>query len=199
MKLVGITGNIGSGKSTVCGLFSKLGIPVFDSDSCAKHQYNKQPVKDKLVDVCGPHIIKAGSVDFDILKKFAFASKENANLLTDIISQPLFEDFNLFAYHSGGYAPFILFESAILLKRNLQSRFDYVIGVYADRQTRYQRVSVRNGFTYEQFIERDILQSTDEELLNQSHFVINNSDGYEKSPLSLTKQVENVYLDLNNR
>lgn len=193
MKLVGITGNIGSGKSTVCRLFSALGIPVFDSDHHAKLQYQKPSVIKNVVDVCGDAILKDGCINLDGLKEFAFKSNQNANSLTDIISESLMQDFNEFVYVTGGYVPFVLFESAILYKRGLETKFDKTIAVLSDKETRYKRVFNRNGFTYEFFNERDSLQSTDDELISKSDYVINNYVVDDNGFVQLKNQVDYVY------
>ena len=174
MIKVGITGGIGSGKSTVCAIFKKLNIPVFDSDKIAKEQYLKPSVKEAVVKQLGEEVLNNDKVDMDILRKILFSDKAKLDAITNIIHPSLMEDYENFCkQHNTHY--YCLFESAIIFERNLSYLFDRIITVVADKEERIKRVMARNNATREEVVERINLQLSDEYKIAKSNIIIRNN------------------------
>lgn len=175
MIKVGITGGIGSGKSTVCEIFKKFGTPVFDSDKIAKEQYTKPKVKEAVSKALGDGVLTDGEVDMDKLRKTLFKDKGKLEKISNIIHPALLEDYELFCNRHCGNI-YCLFESAIIFERKLSHLFDKMITVVADKNTRIKRVMERNPLiTIEEVADRIKHQLGDKYKIAKSDFVIKNN------------------------
>jgi dephospho-CoA kinase len=176
MLQIGLTGGIGSGKSTVCRIFRDLGIKTFDSDQSAKDARNKPDVQEYLRDVYGESILTNGEYDNKKLSALVFNNKERLLALTNIISTHVIKDYYLFCKEYST-EPYTIFESAILFERGLGYLFDKVICVLADEEVRIKRVMDRNNFTRDEVIARMNNQVSENELIQLGDFfIINNND-----------------------
>lgn len=176
MIKVGITGGIGSGKSTVCKKFEELGVPVFNSDSYAKAHYEDGKVKDKLVDLFGIKVLHNNEVDKTELSKIVFADVTKLDKLMAILQPYVLGEFFLFCQRYKKHA-YCIFESAIIYERNLADMFDKIIIVTADKSTRLARVMLRNQAQSEDILMVMNSQLSDEELKGKKHdFIIYNNE-----------------------
>ncbi len=152
MKLIGLTGGIGSGKSTVAGLFRTLGIPVYESDQRAKDlmQTNHQ-VRNEIIALFGPEAYNAEM----ILNRAWIASKAFTNptllkQLNDIVHPAVFQDLiDWTGEETQRNAPYLIQESALLFEEQLAKRFSAIILVVAPEEIRIERVMKRDGVTKE--------------------------------------------------
>jgi dephospho-CoA kinase len=174
MIRVALTGNIGSGKSTVSKIFNSLGIPVFIADLEAKLLYDEEPVKKIIKKEIGISVFgKDGEVDLKLLADRIFNNK-NALLKINKIIHPLtLEKYQLWLKKYKGEA-YTLHESAILFENNLQRHFDKIINVSAPLELRLKRVIERDGTDEKKVRERMQNQLPDEDKNKMADFVVVN-------------------------
>lgn len=154
MKSVGITGEMGSGKSHCCGLFATLGIPVFLTDlSARKLMTENGAIKDALSEAIYSGIYNSdGSINRETLQYRLFECDEadlNRKVLNDVLYPSVSEDYERFV-KANKSAPYTLLESALLFETDLFERFDYIIYVYCPEDIRVQRVIKRSGLSEQQ-------------------------------------------------
>lgn len=175
MKKLGITGGIGSGKSTICKLFKLLGIPVYDSDINAKILMNNSLlIKEKLQNSFGDSIyFKNNELDRKKLASIVFNSPTSLATLNAIVHPEVRADFERWcALHAD--APYVIQESAILFDSGLHRLMNKTLTVTAPLQERIDRVMNRDRITKELVVERINNQMTDEERMSLSDFIIKN-------------------------
>ncbi len=144
MKTVAITGNIGSGKSWVCELFSlHLGIPIYSSDDAAKRMYFQPDVRDKLMQRFGNDFYLSDTeLNRKLIADLIFYDETAQHDLEAILYPALFVDFAQWMAKQD--APYVLFESALVFEKRLESRFDTVVMVSASESTRLRRAMERD-------------------------------------------------------
>lgn len=143
MKRVAITGNIGSGKSWVCELWSKkLAIPVYNSDFAAKQMYFLPEVREKLVRRFGKDFyLSEKELNRKLIADLIFSDEKAQCDLEAILYPALFVDFAQWMGRQD--APYVLFESALVFEKRLEKRFDAIVTVTASEATRLRRVMER--------------------------------------------------------
>ena len=143
MKRVAITGNIGSGKSWVCELWSqRLGIPVYNSDAAAKQMYFLPKVREKLVQRFGiDFYLSDTELNRRLIADLIFSDETAQRDLEGILYPALFVDFDLWTAKQA--TPFVLFESALVFEKRLEKQFDAIVTVSASEMTRLRRVMER--------------------------------------------------------
>lgn len=143
MKKVAITGNIGSGKSWVCELWSqRLDIPVYNSDDAAKQMYFLPEVRDKLIERFGDAFyLSENEINRRLIADLIFSDETAQRDLEGILYPALFVDFEHWMKQQD--APYVLFESALVLEKRLEKHFDAIVAVSASEATRLRRVMER--------------------------------------------------------
>lgn len=177
MKKIGITGGIGSGKTTVARVFEQLGIPVYHADYWAKEIMNTEPlVIERLKELFGEHIYdSAGKANRKRIAELVFADKNKLNELNSIIHPAVWlHGENWLKQHTG--KPYILKEAAILFESGGNKDMDKVIMVTAPKQLRTERVMKRDMVTAAEVEARMANQWPDEQKIALSDFVIVNDD-----------------------
>lgn len=174
MKL-GITGGIGSGKTTVCRVFNVLGIPVFSADvEARKIMDSDSEIIEKVRKIAGKDIYSKGSLDRLELARLIF---NNENLLKDInrIVHPIvFEYFKSWEKSVSG--PYVILDAAILFESGASEFVDRIVTVVAPVEERIERVVHRNNLTRKLVLDRIKNQLDNEEKINLSDYVIYNSE-----------------------
>ena len=162
MLTVIVTGGIGSGKSAVCALLAKRGIPVYDSDSRTKALYNDVPgLKERIEAELG--------VPFSSLAKIIFSNSEAREKLEAIVYPLVRADFE--AWRDAQDAPFVVLESAIILSKPIFDGIaDYVVAVTAEEEVRLSRL-ISRGLTEEDARRRISAQTLD---LSKADVIIEN-------------------------
>ncbi|WP_232459757.1 MULTISPECIES: dephospho-CoA kinase [unclassified Winogradskyella] len=173
--IVGITGGIGSGKTTISKYFEALGIPVYHADFEAKALMNRSKViRRKLIALFGDNTYKNGALNRDYLRSKIFNNKDLLTQMNAIVHPKVGAHFKRWIKKQD--APYVLKEVAIIFENNLQSQYDYIITVVADKEERIKRVIQRDN-TSRDSVESIILnQLPDEEKINKSDFIIENDD-----------------------
>lgn len=176
MLKLGITGGIGSGKTTVCKLFELLGIPVYYSDEESKKLLRDDvAVKEQVVSLLGNTILDAEkNIDRKKLASIVFNNKEQLEKLNAILHPAVGIHFERWLKKQK--TPYVLKEAAILFESGAYKQVDKVITVVAPLDLKIQRTMKRDGATKEAILSRMELQLPDEEKIKRSDFVIQNDE-----------------------
>lgn len=189
MKKIGITGNIGSGKSYVCKIFENLGIPVFYSDDETKKLYLIPSVKELIVNRFGQEVyFDDGTLNRKLLSYHLFKNEEAMRFIESVLYPALNQHFDQWCEQQK--SPYVLYESAILFEKNYEKFFDKIIFVSAPEDIRLQRVMLRDDCSEENVRSRMRLQLSENHKISKADYVIYN-DG--------TKPVEPQVLDINKQ
>lgn len=174
-RRLGITGGIGSGKTTVCRIFKVLGIPVFVADNVARDlMHSDEGIRAQLNSVTGKDLYLSGSLDRKELARIIFNRPDLLRKVNEAVHPAVLREFDKWA--SATEAPYVIMESAILFEAAADSLVDRVATISAPVEERIARVMGRNDLTREEVIGRINNQLEDEEREEQSYYVINNSD-----------------------
>lgn len=175
MLKIGLTGGIGSGKSTVAKVFETLGIPVYYADDAAKRLMNtNQELKATLISHFGEATYVSGELDRKHLASIVFNNKEKLDLLNSLIHPVTIQDADEWMNRQS--APYSIKEAALLFESGATEKLDYVIGVYAPQHLRIQRVMQRDGLSTDEVLKRISRQIDEEMKMKLCNFVIRNSD-----------------------
>jgi dephospho-CoA kinase len=177
MLKVGITGGIGSGKSTVCRVFNVLGIPVFNADVEAGRLQNEDPrIGAELIRIFGSEIYsEEGLLKRKKLASIVFNDRGLLEKLNSIIHPAVHREFEKWSASHSKF-PYVIYEAAILFETGSFRSFDFNILVVADEKERIERVSKREHSRPEDVLQRMNHQMKDEEKLKMTDFVIENND-----------------------
>ena len=192
MRTVIVTGGIGSGKSAVCALLRKRGIPVYDSDSRVKELYkSRRSLVPRLEKALGcPLRQDDGTLDKARLSALIFSDEGARETLESIVYPILLKDFQ--RWRSRQKAPFVVLESAIILSKPIfDGLADAVVLVDAPRELRIRRVMERDGVSREQVQRRLEAQDLPLEKVNVT---LPNSGSAEE----LSQAVDRVFFDKNS-
>lgn len=174
MMRVGITGGIGSGKSTACEIFAELGVPIYDCDREAKRLMNESAeVRSQLVEAFGKEVYINGELNRAYLAERVFGHEEQLALLNAIVHPAVREDFRSWC-NSHEQEVYVMMESAILFDVGFDAEVDKTLAVVAPRELRIMRVCNRNNLTPEQVEERMAHQMSDDELHARADYTMVN-------------------------
>lgn len=197
MITVGITGGIGSGKSTVCEIWAELGAFVLNADELAKHvMVTDSEVKQQLIDTFGQASYHAdGSLNIDHLAIEAF-EKDRVKELNAIVHPklPTATSQKMKAVEAQGYDIFV-YEAALLLDNLVPDLFDYIVLVLADKKRRIERVKQRDNSSEQEVVQRIAKQRNFEKSTHLADYVIHNNRTFEE----LKKKAEIIYTELKNK
>jgi dephospho-CoA kinase len=190
MLKVGITGGIGSGKTTVCQIFSQLGIPIFNADQAVKDLYaNHSGLKIQLQSAFGSEVYTPNNqINIPFLKGL-FKSPEKTEKLNKIVHPLVFQAFYDWADQQN--APYVVKEAAILFESGADKTVDSTIGVIAPEEIRIQRVKQRDNRSLEEIQSIISKQLSNDELREKCDYIIEN-DGSQ----SLIIQVRELHAQL---
>lgn len=173
MMKVGLTGGLGSGKTTVAKVFETLGIPVFYADDEAKSIANtSEKVKQQLVDQFGTALYTGGELNRTMLAQLIFNDAEAIKKVNAIIHPAVAQSFENWVARQK--SPYVLQEAAILFETGGHARFNKMIMVSAPEALRIERVMQRSGWTREEVLQRMSNQWGESQKLALADFVILN-------------------------
>ncbi len=174
MMRVGVTGGIGSGKSTACEMFAELGVSLYDCDSEAKRlMAESEGVRVQLVAAFGEAVYAGGELNRAYLAERVFGDAEQLKALNAIVHPAVREDFRRWCAEHERDA-YVLMESAILFDAGFESEVDVTLAVVAPRELRIMRVCNRNGMTPGQVEERMAHQMSDDDLHARADYTMVN-------------------------
>jgi dephospho-CoA kinase len=174
MIKVALTGNLGSGKSTVAEVFIVLGVPVYHADQEAKKFLMQEGVIRQLVDTFGEDILtKEWQIDRKKLATIVFKNKAALNFLNGLIHPLVKHDLHQWM-DKHKHQPYVLQEAAIVFESGFYKDFDRIIVVTCPVEVAIQRVMLRDGVSESDVRSRMQNQWPQEDKIKQADFVINN-------------------------
>lgn len=181
MLRIGLTGGIGSGKSTVAKIFATLEIPIYYSDEENKRLMNEDPsVKASILQHFGEASYKEGKLDRRYIASLVFGDKEKLDLLNSITHPTVLQHAAQWMKQQeelyGDTIPYVIKEAALIFESGSDKNLDYVIGVWSPQQLRIRRVIERDGVSKEEIIRRMEGQMDEEEKMKRCDFVIHNDE-----------------------
>ncbi len=191
--IIGLTGGIGSGKSTIANIFQFLNIPVYEADSASKKLIDEDSLlQSELVKLLGADIIEEQRINRPLMAQRIFGDKEILAQTNALIHPAVARDFA--KWHRGhlGVA-YIIREAAILFESGSYQDCNKVIVVTAPKEMRVSRVMERNSITREEVLQRMSNQWSDEKKLSRADYVI-----YNDHKQSVIKQVLTIHEDIIN-
>lgn len=176
MLKVGITGNIGSGKSTLVRIFAQLGVPVYDADSRAKAvMVEDQILVSQIKNLLGANAYNSqGGLNRQEISKQVFNNAQLLQQLNALVHPALFKDFDEWVLKQD--APYILKEAALLIESESYKNLDILIVVLADEDIRLKRSMARDGVAQDAILARMRNQLPQEEKAKFAQFIIHNND-----------------------
>ena len=173
MIKVGLTGNIGSGKSTVSRVFETLGVPVYHADSEAKKFLDDENVQDSLIREFGSKIFEDRIINRKKLARLVFNDKQALEFLNSLIHPLVRKDFETWTTVNSE-APYIIQEAAILFESGFYKMFDKVITVVSLQELAVARVMARDGVSEKDVLLRMNNQWSSEKKEELSDYVVYN-------------------------
>lgn len=175
MLKIGLTGGIGSGKSTVAKIFNTLGIPIFDADTAAKNiMQNNAKVKAQLINAFGREIFAQDSLNKKYLAEIVFKDNSKLKLLNSITHPATIEAARNWIDKQS--APYIIKEAALLFEAKSASDLDFIIGVESPLKLRIQRAMQRSNISKEAVMQRIEKQMDNDKKMQLCDFVIVNDE-----------------------
>lgn len=144
MLKVGLTGGIGSGKSTACALFAALNVPIIDTDLIARRLVRKgEPLQDALIEAFGARLIGPdGELDRAALRQQVFEDRESLERLEQLLHPAIRQAVQ--REQAGLQAPYVLIAIPLLLEKGWQQEVDRILVVDCDETTQLARASMRD-------------------------------------------------------
>ena len=196
MLKVGITGGIGSGKTTVCQIFEKLGVPVYYADQRAKElmEDDKSLIADIKKEFGEDIYDEHGKLNRSKLAEIVFSDERKLLTLNSMVHPVVFRDNDSWneILARKGY-PYTLRESALLVETGSYRLLDKLIVVAAPEQDRIKRVMARDGSTEQQVRARIHAQMPEEQKVKYADYIIHND-----LIMDLVPQISKIHLDLTN-
>jgi dephospho-CoA kinase len=186
MLKIGLTGGIGSGKTTVAKVFEVLGIPVYYADEAAKElMHTNELLKQQLIFHFGKEtFFEEGQLNRKHLSSIVFNNKEKLELLNNLVHPATIADAQ--EWFSKQQAPYVIKEAALLFESGTAEGLDYIIGVTAPAALRIKRVMDRDGVTAED-VKRRMANQLDEVIkIKLCDFVLHNNEQQLLLPQILT-------------
>jgi dephospho-CoA kinase len=175
MMIIGLTGGIGSGKTTVANLFKDLGVPIYIADLEAKKLMNTSKVlKRKLIALFGEEAYGTEGLNRAFIASEIFSNKALLDQMNAIVHSKVGKHFKRWLKKQN--ADYVIKESAIIFEHNMESQFDYIIVVTSSIEDRVKRVLGRDNTSKEKILSIMKHQLPDEDKIKKADFVIVNED-----------------------
>lgn len=176
MKIAGITGGIGSGKTTVCKIFETLGIPIYSADNRAKFLMQNNPVLiSQITDTFGEESYLDGTLNRGYLAKVVFNDPDETAKINALVHPAVAQDFS--AWKTKQQSPYVLKEAALLIESGSYKTLDYLINVSAPIDLRISRTQQRDPQRSLEEIRSIIDKQVSEERRAEVANAIINNDG----------------------
>ena len=195
MRIVGLTGGIGSGKSSILEIFKKIGVSTYNADESAKKliSTNKNIIH-SIKQLFGEEIYNENELNSKLVSKIVFNDKEKLKSLNSIIHPEVAKDFEGFC-HNHRHETYIVKEAAIIFETKTENLFDKIIYVRAPDDIRIDRVMQRDNLSREDVLIRIRNQLTETSIIDKCDFVIDNTNYSELERKVL--QIHDVIISLN--
>lgn len=189
-KIIGLTGGIGTGKTTVSRIFSELGVPVYIADDEARRITALPETQSRIIAAFGTSIVNAtGSIDRKKLADIVFSDKSQLQRLNSILHPLVASDFREWLLKQK--APFVIRESAILFESATNGDCAKIIVVTAPLDLRVSRIISRDGISRDAVIARMDNQWPEHQKIALADYVIVNTDLQDT-----TRQIRKIFTEL---
>lgn len=190
---IGVTGGIGSGKSTVCSIFEHLGVPIYYADNRAKQlMAESEDLKKKLRLAFGWDVYnKNEELDREYLAKIVFNNPPQLKILNQIVHPAVFDDYKAWVQEQIELGhPYSVKEAALLVEAKSYKELDKLIVVTCPIDVRLERITKRDGIRREEVLKRIENQLSDKDRLQHADYVIKNATNFSliRQVLTLHKQ-----------
>jgi dephospho-CoA kinase len=193
MIKLGITGGIGSGKTTVCKQFAQLGIPIYNADERAKYLVNHHTdLQKEIILRFGEDSFINGEYNKAYISNIVFKDSQKLKILNHIIHPYVFNDWESFCLTHQA-SPYVIKEAAIMLETESKNTVDRIVLVYSPMELRIKRVMARDGVEESLVLNRIKQQMPDEEKMKLVDYIIYNDHEH-----SLENQVLSLHQLLTN-
>ncbi|GAA4658264.1 dephospho-CoA kinase [Bartonella pachyuromydis] len=192
MKIIGLTGSIGMGKSTVADFLKQAGVPVFSADNVTHQLYKSKPVISLIASVF-PSVIEDGKVNRLKLSEILINDHEKLQILEKIIHplvQKKEQEFIKVAHQQG--KELVVLDIPLLFETNSEKRVDSVIVVSAPRAIQKARVMIRQDMSEEKFAFIDARQMPDKEKRKRADFIIDTGKDLENTREQVFYVIKNL-------
>jgi dephospho-CoA kinase len=174
MKL-GVTGGIGSGKTSVCKVFAVLGVPVFSADRAAREIIDgNEYIREAINAIAGKDLYINGSLDRMALATLIFNNSKLLEKVNSLVHPVVFEHFQVWMNEQS--SPYVIMEAAILFESGASRLVDRIATIIAPVEERLNRVMIRSRLSREQVLQRMKNQMDDETRIRLSDYIIYNSE-----------------------
>ena len=178
MYKLGITGGIGSGKTTACLFFKEKDAFIFDADIEAKKLLNKKTIISQIATKLGPEVVINDTIDIKLLSEIVFKSSKLQNNLNQIIWPKILQKIFKNAVLAQKFEKkLFIVDAALLLEANFQNYFNSTLLITAKKTIRYNRILIRNNIPRKQINNRMSLQMPETEKKALVDYTIENNDG----------------------
>jgi dephospho-CoA kinase len=175
MLKIGLTGGIGSGKSTVAGIFEVLEIPVYYADKAARDLMNRDPeIRAGITMHFGEAAYRNGILDREFLSSQVFSNEEKLRILNAIVHPVTIRDAEDWMQRQS--TPYAVKEAALIFESGGKRYLDYVIGVSAPTERRIERTVKRDHITREEVIRRMNSQMDEDKKMKLCDYLVYNDD-----------------------
>jgi len=175
MLRIGLTGGIGSGKTTVAKIFEMLNVPVYYADDASKRLYHTdKELRASIIKHFGEEVYNGNELNRAKLAAIVFNDPGKLDLLNQLVHPPTIRDAE--EWMKKQMAPYVIKEAALLFESGSASGLDYIIGVKAPAHYRIKRVMERDGLTREEILNRANRQIDEDIKMRLCDFVIVNND-----------------------
>jgi dephospho-CoA kinase len=194
MKVIGITGGIACGKSTVTNQLKNRGLYIVDADEIAhKVMQPNQPAFNEVVKMFGEWILKDGVIDRKVLGKIIFENPEQRQILDSIVHPFIKREMSEEIYYAK--SDVVILDVPLLIEKGWHIYCDVVWVIYVDKETQIERLMKRNNFTKEEAISRIESQMPLTEKLRYAKVVIDNNGSLEDTIDQVNKEISKVLGD----
>lgn len=195
MVKVGLTGGIGSGKTTVSNFLLEYGIPVYNSDSLGKKLMNTNlELINDIVNIFGESVYNNGILNTNLLSSLVFSDAEKIKQLNNLVHPKVAEDFKQWVEKNNNQ-PILVKEAAILIESGAYLDMDKIILVISKKSNRINRVSKRDNSDLESIEKRINFQLTDDEKIKYADYIIENNsslDDLKNEVLRVINEIKKV-------
>ena len=190
MLKVGLTGSIGTGKSTVEQIFKELGVPVIDADEVVHQLLKRKDIKEKIVKLLGDVLDKNGEIDRKKVAKIVFSNPEKRKQLEQIIHPEVFKYIQNWLKEQEKINPkgFAIVSVPLMIETGSYKNYDKIIVVYAPKELQLKRL-IKKGMTREEAEKRIKAQMDIEDKIKYADFIIDNTGSLEE----LEQNVKQLY------
>lgn len=190
MKVIGVTGGIGSGKSTVCKIFETLGVPIFYSDNVSKSILFSKPVQEEVIQLFGNDIMDDGTLSRQKLAELVFSNEDSLSQLTQLLHPKVNDSFEFWKTKQN--FPYILKEAAILFESGGYKSCDEIINVCCPESIRIERVVKRDNRKIEEINSIIAKQWSEDKRKKYSNYNIDNEN---KKLIPQVTRLHNTFIE----